>query len=281
MIDGEPEDALVLDESQVDEAAAPAEQENDGELVFHLDDDEHSEDETPLQKRLRNEIRERDRRYAESEREKAELRSQLARLTPQPVLELGPKPGSLEEFNWDEEARDKAIEDWTAKKLEVEAAERAKAAEIEKQNNIWKDEQKRFRGKASELGLSNFEQAEENVTATLGAPWKMGAIIKYADSPQKLTAALNRNPTVLSKLAGIEDAGLFMKTMLNLERTMGNAGRKGPPPPEAPTIQRGSAPLSAVSADKKLKELEAQADKTGDRTKLIDYKRSLKQKVNA
>ena len=88
--------------------------------------------------------------------------------------------------------------------------------------------------------------------------------------------ALGKVPAKAAELAKISDPIELAAELARLEGKLTMTKRNAPPPPEQ--IVRGSAPLSS-QADKHLERLEAEAARTGDRTKVVQYKRQLKAKA--
>ena len=86
--------------------------------------------------------------------------------------------------------------------------------------------------------------------------------------------ALGKNPKKLAELASIKDPVRFAVAVAKLETQLKVSTRKPPPPP--PKITSGSAPVSG-SVDSTLERLRAEAERTGDYTKVIQYKRSKRQ----
>ncbi len=260
----EDEDDQVLDTDldidQEDEAQEQPEVGNDDEQDDGVEDElsieiegEDAQDEPPLVKQLRNEIRERDRRLSAYEKPKQ--------------IEVGPKP-TLEGCDYDEERFDAEYEAWQDRKrqaqaLESEAGERAAAA-----NQQFEKARARYHASAMAKKL-DIEEAEKKVADKLG-PEMLGMMVMYSTAPENIVAALGKYPAKLDQIAAEPDPLRKIRLIWELEGKV-TVNRKKPPNPEAETIQRGAAPISGGS-NKILEKLEKEADRTGDRSKLIAYR---------
>jgi hypothetical protein len=80
----------------------------------------------------------------------------------------------------------------------------------------------------------------------------------------KFIYALGKHPAQLAALAAQSDPIRLIKDVANLEGQLKMAKRK---PPEIDTPERGSGKVSKESADKTLAKLEAEAERTGNRSK--------------
>lgn len=220
------------------------------------------DDDRNLPNKLRGVIKDKDK-------ELAELRRRVAEATPAPVkIEVGPKP-TIEEHEYDEPAYDAALLAWNQRKAEADDAGAAAAREQEETAKAWKSELDGFATKKAALKAPDFEAAEEEVVAGF-SQIQQAIIIKAADDSAKVIYALGKHPAKLAELAKITDPIKFAVAISKLEGTIKVAPRRSAPEPEG-TV-RGSARLSPQS-DKVLEKLEKEADRTGDRTAVIKYKR--------
>jgi len=240
-----------------DEIMPPQEQEDDGELAIEIEGDDVAEEETPLQKKLRAEIRDRDKRIKELERVNA----------PKPV-DVGRKPDLWEDCEGDPDKFEADLLAWTERKRQAEQAERSQTEQQTTQQQAFEKQRVAYRAKAQTMGLKDIDGAEQNIIDTLGAPY-LGAIISYADDPAKVVAALAAHPRLLSQIADEPDDLRKLKLMFQMESKV-TIKRKGAAAPEAGTILKGTANVSG--GDKALEKLEKDAERTGDRSKLIAYK---------
>ena len=126
----------------------------------------------------------------------------------------------------------------------------------------------------TELKVKDFDDAEATVQETLNST-QQGIILQGAENPALLVYALGKNPKKAKELASITDPVKYAFAVAKLETQLKVTNRKAAPPPEK-TV-RGTGPVSGT-VDSQLERLRADAEKTGDYSKVMAYKR---QKRNA
>lgn len=267
-------------QEEQDGAAAPAGEE-DGEVVVMLGDEPlpaSTEDEIDGKpapawiKELRKQNREKDKRIRELEQAQQAGQQQAA-----PAAQtLGPKP-TPEDFDYDAEKYGEALVEWNGKKAAIDAQQAAARAEQEAADAAWKARLKSFETAKAALKVPDFDDAEHVVDKTLSVNQR-GLIIQGADKPELLVYALGKNPAKAKELAGITDLVKFAFAVAKLETQLKVAPRQAPPAPERQV--RGTAGGS-TAVDNQLARLEAEADRTGDRSKVIAYKREKRQQQAA
>ncbi len=94
----------------------------------------------------------------------------------------------------------------------------------------------------------------------------------FGEQGPKVVVALARRPQLLDEVMNIADPLAQILKLKDIAHGVKIMPRKAPPP-ERESIQHGSA--SAGTTDKTLERLEKQAERTGDRTELIRYKRRM------
>jgi hypothetical protein len=212
-------------------------------------------------------------RQRELARENAELKAKLNAGTSQakgkPELPQKPK---LADYDYDEEAYDKARDEWDAKKRAVDAweADQEKAAEEQAKRIRAIDES--YAKSRQALKVSDFEDAEEAVVGQF-TEWQQGIVKAGAANPGAMVYALGKTPKKLQELASIKDPVKFAVAIGKLETEVKVTRRTGiKPAPETPL--RGNSNVTASKAT--LERLQAEADRTGDRTKVAAYLRQQK-----
>lgn len=260
----EVEDDLVLTPPEGMEDQDEAENDNpeEGEDEFSIDlEGEEAEDDTPLVKQLREQIRDRDKRLA------------VYQKTDVPKIEVGPKP-TLDSCDYDEERYEAELDAWKDRKTKADSAE----ADAARANEMREQERQQlvinYRAKAAALPVKDFEAAEAVVVGAL-PEIHQSALLAYTDEPAKLVYALSKYPQMLNKLAGEPDVIKALKMAWNMERNLKVTTRKKPPAPEAETIQRSSVAMTQTT-DKEEERLRAQAEKSGDYSALTRYKAAKK-----
>lgn len=279
--DDEPEqhdDELLLDMPLHDEEEGQAEE----EIVLELEDDDFAEkpDDDATVKKLRKIARDAQRDTMAARRDAAEARKANA---PKPV-DVGPEPvweDNENTWEWSGTRFAQAHHEWKERKREAEQqanqqteAQRAQSQEFERARTAHMQ-------RAAKLSISadTFAALEKNVSDAIGSEM-LGAALILAKDSARLVAAIGGKPELLAKLADEPNPLVKLKMLRDWEEKIVTR-RNAPPPPEAPTIQRGSASLARPNAGKELDKLEKEAERTGDRTKIIAFKREQKAKEAA
>lgn len=231
------------------------------------DDDDFSGKPAPTWvKDLRKKEREARKRIKE-----LEAQVQQAKPADKPI-EVGPKP-KLADFDYDEDQFESAVEQWHERKRQVEQQQAAKQAEEEKAKQAWQAKMQSYEERRQNVAskVRDFEEVEEAAKDKLTAT-QQGILIHAADNPELILYHLGKNPKKAQELSEITDPIQFAFAAAKLDSQMKIQTRKPSTQPERKPS--GSAGLSGV-VDQKLAQLEAKAAKTGDRTDLIKYKKSL------
>lgn len=246
---------------------------DDDEVVVTIgEDSQPSEDEekaNPWEK-----VREVTKEKKALTRELKKAQEKLESLTaPQVKAEdPGVKP-TLESCDYDEETFDKSLAGWYEQKRLFDEEQNRVKAEQDKQATEWQKVQEAYAEKKRELKVP--DEIEQVVLDELNEI-QQGILAKHAINPALVVLGLGNNPQKLDELAKIQDPIAFALHMRDLEgQTKVNKRTRPKVPPETQIPATGGA---GVSSDKHLEALEAEADKTGDRTKILAYKRQLKLK---
>ena len=267
----EEQEALEDGAESKDEDSAGDEDEEQVITIGESKEDEESEDSNNAPSWVKD-LR---KQHREMKRENRELKAQLERYNSGDgkLPELGKKP-KLEDFDYDTEQFEAALESWHEKKRQIDEAEKAKKDEEEQQQSQWKSRLSAYAEEKKTLKIKNFDDLEDNVTSELSVT-QQGIIVQAADKPARLIAAIGGNEKVLSELKKINDPVKFAAAIGRLESQVkiGNK-RKSPPPPERRISGNGSA---SGSVDSHLNKLRSDAEKTGDYTKVIAYKRKMRE----
>lgn len=202
-----------------------------------------------------------------------ELEAQVQQAKPaEKPIEVGPKP-KLSDFDYDEDQFESAVEQWHERKRQVEQQQAAKQAEEEKAKQAWQTKMQSYEERRQNVAskVRDFEEVEEAAKDKLTAT-QQGILIHAAENPELILYHLGKNPKKAQELSEITDPIQFAFAAAKLDSQMKIQTRKPSTQPERKPS--GSAGLSGV-VDQKLAQLEAKAAKTGDRTELIKYKKSL------
>jgi hypothetical protein len=181
---------------------------------------------------------------------------------------VGEKP-TLEGCDFDAEVYAEKLLAWTDAKRKADEQAAAARQEQEAGQAEWNKRLTSYNTAKAALRVDDFDGAEHVVREAMSQT-QQGVILQGADKPELVIYALGRNPAKAKELAAIKDPVKFAFAVAKLETQLKVAPRKDAPP--APERQvRGSA--GATSIDSTEARLEAEADKTGDRSKLIAYRR--------
>lgn len=266
--EAEEETSEEPDESETDEDG------DDGEVIVTIGDEEPPQEEED--EKAPNWVRELRKSHREMARENRELKAKLeAKEAPQQqsAVQLGKKP-SLEDFDYDTEKFEQELAAWYDHKRQVdEQAAKAKADE-KAAAEAWQQKLNSYGEAKSKLKVKDFDDAEEVVLSSMNQT-QQGIIIQGADNPALVIYALGKNSGRAKELASINDPVKFAFAVAKLEKDLKVKNRKAPPPPEKKV--NGTAPKSG-SVDSTLERLRAEAEKTGNYSKVHQYKQQLRAK---
>ena len=218
---------------------------------------------------LRKTNREKDRRIRAQEQELQKLRT-----AGQPAaIEVGAKP-TLESSDYDEAKFEAELTAWHQRKQDQAAKEREIEAKREAGQKAWQATLDTYGKLKSELKVKDYEEVEAIAQDTFNVT-QQGVILSGAENPAVVIYALGKNPKKAKELASIADPVKFAFAVAKLETQLKVTPRKAAPPPES-TV-RGSAPI-AGTVDSTLARLRADAEKTGDLSKVIQYKAQLRER---
>lgn len=214
--------------------------------------------------------------HREKARENRQLKAELAQRQNQsaPAVTVGPKP-TLADAEYDEELFEARLTAWHAQKRAADDAEQKKKDAIEADQKAWNAKLEAYAKHKASLKVANYEDAEAQALESLSIH-QQGVILQGAKNPAAVVYVLGNNPGKLKELSAITNPVNFAFAVAELESKVSIKPRKTAPMPESKVSGSGRVP---VSSDTKLKQLEEKADRTGDRTELVNYKRSLKLKA--
>lgn len=191
----------------------------------------------------------------------------------QPAIELGEKP-TLEGVDYDTQKYETALAKWYAKKLKIDERAAQAKAQAEEHARRWQERLGTYERDKLALGAEDFEDAEAVVLAHFDVA-QQSIIVSGAKDSALLVYALGKNPAKAEALGAIKDPVQFAFAVARLEAQLKVSGKTPATPPE--TRVTGSGRVSGGS-DATLERLRAEAEKTGDYTKVSAYKRSKQQR---
>jgi len=208
-------------------------------------------------------------RKANREKEKRirELEAKLTQTTEKKPVILGPKP-KLEDHDYDADRFEAALADWFDRKRVADAeAQKAQQAE-HAQKQAWQEKLDGYGKAKAELRVRDFEDAEA-VAQELFNITQQGVVLQGADNPALVIYALGKNPKKAAELAKIEDPVKFAFAVAKLEKELRVTNRKAAPAPERMISSTGRV---SGAVDSTLERLREEAARTGNMTKVIQYK---------
>ena len=221
-------------------------------------------------------VKELRKKHRESERENKRLEKELSSLKSQlePKLEPLPEKPKFEDFAYDEDKYDAALQGWHEQKLKHESQQLNERKQAEAAQQQFEERRQAYHVRKSEIAKKapDMDEAEELVT-TMFDETKQGILLTAADDPAQLIYALAKNPKKLQDLASIDDPIRFTAEAAKLEARMKVTKRTPTTAPERKV--KGSAPASAGS--NQLERLREEAEKTGDYSKVIAYRKQRSQ----
>lgn len=260
----------VEQEEEVEQA------EDEGDVVVTIGD-EQPEEEQEVPQAAPQWVKDLRKSQRELQKENRELKAQLTQAKPkEEVPAVGAKP-TLEGCDYDADEFEKQYDAWLGRKQKAEAAERDSQRQQEEAQKSWQLKLDNYGAAKEKLRVKDFEDAEEAVLGAL-AETQQGVIVAYAENPALVVYALGKNPGEMAKLAAMKDPIEFALAMKELEKKMKVQARKPATKPEGSVS--GTAPKSG-SVDNQLERLRADAERTGDYSKVTAYKKQLRDKQRA
>ena len=273
--DAEQVDNELLDDEQDIEDGQDDEQDADGEeaesqddsdddaLDFSFDDDGDSSDPFKGQeapewvKKVREENRELKRQL--KQRESQQFEQQVLREKP-----------TLDDHDYDSDAFEQDYAQWLTEKQQVDAQVHAERQKYQQYHERYKADVDAIKAKAPD-----YDEVELSVVDVLSEQ-KQGLLQMLVDNPAKVVYALGKNsPAQLERLSKLDDIQ-FAKQIVLMEMQMSSKTKsrnQNKPKPKTHELEG-----AAGGADTRLAKLEAEADRTGDRSKVAAYKKQLKSK---
>lgn len=261
------DDEQDIDDSQDDEQDADggeAESQDDSDddaLDFSFDDDGDSSDPFKGQ-----EAPEWVKKVREENRElKRQLKQREAQQMPQQLLREEP---TLDDHDYDDEAFKQDYAQWLQEKQQIDAQVQAERQKYQQYHERYKADVDAIKAKAPD-----YDEVELSVVDVLSEQ-KQGLLQMLVDNPAKVVYALGKNsPAQLDRLSKLDDIQ-FAKQIVLMEMQMSSKTKsrnQNKPKPKTHELEG-----AAGGADTRLAKLEAEADRTGDRSKVAAYKKQMR-----
>ena len=265
------EEAEEADLEDPDEEASEAEAEEEDEVVVTINgeapDPEEEED-----ARAPGWVRDLRKQYREEKRRAKELEQKLAQMergSAPAAQPLGQKP-TLEAADYDTDRYEKELAAWYEKKRQHDERQISIQQEQQAVQREWEKKLESYHSSKAGLKVRDYELAEGVVEDTLSV-MQQGMIVQGAENPALVVYALGKNPKKAKEIASITDPVKFAFAVAKLETNLKVTSRKASAKPEKKVSSGTGRPSGSV--DSTLERLRAEAERTGDYTKVSQYKR--------
>lgn len=205
----------------------------------------------------------------ELKRQARELEARLQSLAPpetKPVV-IGNKP-RLEDHDYDADKYEEALTSWFERKRQADEVNAKQEAEVMNQQKAWQAKLDGYGKAKAELRVKDFDDAEELAQQVFSIT-QQGVLLQGADNPALVVYALGKNPAKAKELADIKDPVKFAFAVAKLEKDLKVTNRRQAPAPERIVSGTGR---SSGAVDSTLERLREEAARTGNMTKVIQYK---------
>lgn len=258
------------DDAPADPASGAVDDDEEGVIVSLGDEPAPAEEQDARAPEWVRELRHKNR---EQSRLIRELETKLAAAAPaQPeAIVVGDKP-TLEACDYDTDRFGTELEAWHERKLQAERQQREREEADKAQRATWQARLDQVTTAAASLKLRDMDEAQQSFEDTFSV-LQQGIIVGGPDDAKSsalLRYALGKNPAKAQELAKIKDPVKFAFAVAKLENQLKVTPRKVAPAPDARV--RSGVP-GAAALDGELARLQAEADKTGDRSKVAAYLR--------
>lgn len=280
IIETQVEDETAVDETitetktgdegkQADETSADQPTEIADEVIVTIGDEAPPKEDEEIAK-APEWVRELRKSQRELSRKNKELERQLAEKS-KPVVEStdpGPKPKMSDpDIDYDATKFEEALTKWNDKKRTADNEMVQRQAVEKKAQDAWTERLSQYGEQKTQLKVKNFAESEAVVSDALN-PTQQGIVVQGCDNAALVVYALGKNSAKLKEFAAITDPVKFAFAVAKLEKDLKVTTRKAPPPPEKTVT--GTAPKSGV-VDSQLERLRAEAEKTGNYSKVTQY----------
>lgn len=261
-IETELDEAANAEEEGGEEIAELDTQADEDGIVIEIDGVDAAQEDN-LVKRLRAELREAKRQIHASAQAAAPKK-----------IEVGNKPDLWDDCEGDADKFERELSAYHDRVRQREQQDKSEQEQQEAGRKRFETAHAQYRQHAQALGVAGYDAIEEKVQGDLPPVLRDVIPLYFGDKGPKVVVALGRHPQLLDELLSIQDPLAQILKLNDIAHGVKIMPRKAPPP-ESQTIQRGSAPAGGTS-DKELARLEKEAERTGNRTQLIEYRRKMK-----
>jgi hypothetical protein len=262
----EDEETFVQEEvEEITEIVEDLEEPDTEEVVVSIGEDAPPpEEQTPAPEWVR-ELRKTNR---ELQRQNRELQSKLqVQPTENKPVAIGVKP-KLEDHDYDADKYEEALTSWFERKRQADDTNAKQEAEVMNQQKAWQAKLDGYGKAKAELRVRDYEDAEA-IAQEVFSITQQGVILQGAENPALVVYALGKNPKKAKELAEVTDPVKFAFAVAKLEKELKVTNRRAAPAPERIVTGTGR---SSGAVDSTLERLREDAARTGNMTKVIQYK---------
>lgn len=249
------------------EASEPAPAEE--EFVVQIGDETPAEAEAAAPPWVRD-LRKRHQELAKRNRE---LEEQLRVNTAPAAPAAGTKP-TLEGCDYDAERYERDLAAWFERKRIQDAEQQRQEQEQRNAQRAWQEKLAAYTAAKATIKAPDYEDAEALVQEQFSVT-QQGILLQGLENAALVVYALGKNPKRAKELAAITDPVRFAVAAGKLESQLKVTNR--PKPPAPPRAITSTAPVSGT-VDSNLDRLRAEAEKTGDYSRVMAYRKQLKAK---
>ena len=204
----------------------------------------------------------------ELQRQNRELQSKLQiQPTENKPVAIGAKP-KLEDHDYDADRYEEALTSWFERKRQADESNAKQEAEVMNQQKAWQAKLDGYGKAKAELRVRDYEDAEA-IAQEVFSITQQGVILQGAENPALVVYALGKNAKKAKELAEITDPVKFAFAVAKLEKELKVTNRRAAPAPERIVSGTGR---SSGAVDSTLERLREDAARTGNMTKVIQYK---------
>ena len=213
-------------------------------------------------------VRELRKTNRELQRQNRELQSKL-QVQPTEIkpVAIGAKP-KLEDHDYDADKYEEALTVWFERKRQADDVNAKQQAEVMNQQKAWQAKLDGYGKAKAELRVRDYEDAEA-VAQEVFSITQQGVILQGAENPALVVYALGKNPKKAKELAEVSDPVKFAFAVAKLEKELKVTNRRAAPAPERVVSGTGR---SSGAVDSTLERLREDAARTGNMTKVIQYR---------
>lgn len=258
-------DIEVEEEIEINEPVDDQEEPDTEEVVVSIGEEAPPpEEHTPAPEWVR-ELRKTNR---ELQRQNRELQSKLqVQPTENKPVAIGAKP-KLEDHDYDADRYEEALTSWFERKRQADEINAKQEAEVMNQQKAWQAKLDGYGKAKAELRVRDYEDAEA-IAQEVFSITQQGVILQGAENPALVVYALGKNPKKAKELAEVTDPVKFAFAVAKLEKELKVTNRRAAPAPERIVSGTGR---SSGAVDSTLERLREEAARTGNMTKVIQYK---------